>query len=84
MTEFGLPDKGIPVPVSRRALNPLDADAIAHAERRVAEGMSDCSAIMDAIAVVNPSPGQRLEATYSRLNSRFRAKHGSRKDRVPA
>jgi hypothetical protein len=43
--------------------------------------MTDYSAIMDAIVVVNPSPGQRIEATYARLNSRFRKKHGPRKRR---
>jgi len=63
---------------------PLDEAAIAHAEHRVAEGMTDYSAIMDAIAVVNPSPNQRVEATYARLSSRFRRKHGPRRDRMPA
>lgn len=81
MTRYDPPDNDVPLPVLRRTLNPLDEAAIAHAERRVAEGMTDYGAIMDAIAVVDPSPGQRLEATYSRLSSRFRKKHGPRNGR---
>lgn len=75
-------DTDVPLPVGPR--NPCDLEAIAHAERRVVEGMSDYGAIMDAIAVVNPSPGERLAITYSRLTSRFRKKHGPRKGRTLA
>lgn len=82
MTEFGLPDRDVPLLGSRRAPKfPLDADAIAHAERRVAEGMTDYNAIMDAIIVVNPSPRLRLETTHGRLTGQFRKKHGPRKSR---
>jgi len=92
MPEFGPPDNDVPLPVRRvhRVRRPIapryprDLEAIAHAERRVAEGMTDYSAIMDAIAVVNPSPDMPVAATYARLTSRFRKKHGPRKNREPA
>lgn len=85
MARFGPPDNDVPLPVGRRVPKyPRDLEAIAHAERRVAEGITDYSAIMDAIAVVNPSPGQRVEVTHSRLTSRFRKKHGPRKSRTLA
>lgn len=91
MTEFDPPDNDVPLPVGpvRRVRRPIapryprDLEAIAHAEKRVAEGMTDYGAIMDAIAVVNPSPGQRVEAVHRRLTSRFRKKHGPRKGRKP-
>lgn len=93
MSEFGPPDNDVPLPVRRRVHRgrrpippryPRGLEAIAHAERRVAEGVTDYSAIMDAIAVVNPSPDMRIEATYARSTSRFRKKHVPRKGRTLA
>ncbi|PKO86020.1 MAG: hypothetical protein CVU18_17135 [Betaproteobacteria bacterium HGW-Betaproteobacteria-12] len=82
---FGGFDTNVPLPVRRRASKyPRDAEAIAHAERRVAGGMSDYAAIMDAIRVVNPSPDTSEATALNRLTGQFRAKHGARKHRKPA
>jgi len=85
MTEFGPPDNDVPVPGGRRVPKyPRDLEAIAHAERRVAGGMSDYAAIMDAIRVINPSPDTSEATALNRLTGRFRSKHGPRKNRKPA
>jgi hypothetical protein len=46
-------------------------------EKEVAE-------IMDAIAVVDPTPDMPVMAVHRRLTSRFRKKHGPRKGRLGA
>lgn len=80
MTDFGPPDDAVPLPGWRY---PLDREALAYAERRVAEGKSDYGAIKEAIRVVNPSPNLPASTALNRLTGRFRAKHGPKSGRKP-
>ena len=68
--------------IRRAPRYPLDDTAIAHAEKRVAKGMTDYGAIMGAIPVANPSPGLSVETAHGWVISRFRKKHGPRKSRA--
>lgn len=58
MPQFGPPDKDVRLPVDPKY--PRDLDALVPIERRVAEGMSDYGAVMEAIRVVNPSPAYAM------------------------
>lgn len=85
MSGFGPPASDVPLPVGRRVPKyPRDLEAIAHAEMRVAGGMSDYGAIMGAIRVINPSPDTSEATALNRLTGRFRAKHGARRNRLLA
>ena len=68
-------DIGVPVPSWPRAPKyPLDEAVIAHAERRVAKGMTRRAAILDAIGAIDPSPELEPDDPDKRIYPKLKAR----------